>query len=246
MACLCVMLTADVFMRVSPVLYVLLCALYFLFLVYGSFIIQGQVFVKAVCRMPGDRNILALTFDDGPDTQHTSELLDVLGRHNVKAVFFCIGRIAEQHPDLIRRIDTEGHVLGLHSYGHSYWYDFKPAATVLQDIDRNAQVIAQITGKQPRWFRPPYGVTNPAIARAVRQGEYQVVGWSVRSYDTILYSTAATIKRILGAVLPGGIILLHDSLEGTPRVVDELITRLKDRSYRFERLDTMIDSPPYR
>ena len=245
-ACMCIAFAADMVFGIPRVFYVTLIILYVLFLLYGSFVLQGQVFVKADYRIQTDQRIVALTFDDGPDETRTPELLDVLSRHEVKAAFFCIGKAVERHPGIIQRIDAEGHLLGLHSYGHSYWYDFKPSAVVLADIRHNAEVIRRITGKDPRWFRPPYGVTNPSIARAVQLGDLQVIGWSVRSFDTIRRSAAAIVRSVLRSVKPGAVVLLHDSLDRTPQVADELIRALKQDAYRFERLDKMIGGKPYR
>jgi peptidoglycan/xylan/chitin deacetylase (PgdA/CDA1 family) len=239
-------LVADAFIQLPVALYGWITGVYMLFLVYGSFFIQGKVFVRAIYKMKTDRQVIALTFDDGPDLDHTPALLKVLRKHDVKAVFFCIGKLAERHPELIRQIDAEGHVLGLHSHVHDYWYGFKTKRQVMKDLEENTEAIARIIGKRPRWFRPPYGVTNPAIGKAVASGGYQVIGWSVRSFDTILRSTALTLTRILRSISPGAVILLHDSLPHTPLVVDELIKALKLRSYQFEPLDQMIDHQPYR
>jgi peptidoglycan/xylan/chitin deacetylase (PgdA/CDA1 family) len=246
LGCLFAILIADLFAKVPLSLYGWVIAVYVLFLAYGSFFIQGCVFVKAICRIRTDQKVVSLTFDDGPDARYTASLLEVLRTHNVKAVFFCIGKLVHTHPELIRQIDAEGHLLGLHSHAHEYWYGFKPNRQIMADLKQIAEAIAKIIGMEPRWFRPPYGVTNPAIGYAVFAGDYQVIGWSVWSFVTLLWSASATLTRIVKRVSPGGVILLHDSLKDTPLVVNELIKALKTQGYRIERLDHMIDNQPYR
>ena len=246
LACLFVLIVFDLASGVLLYWYWFVVGPYILFLMIGSFNIRARVFTNAICRIHSDRKVVALTFDDGPDAKVTPQLLDVLSECNVQAVFFCIGRQVEEHPELVKRMQTEGHIIGMHSYGHGNLYDFYPTGKVQNDLERNAAVIESATGLKPTWFRPPYGVTNPAIGKAVERSGITTIGWSVRSFDTILRRPEALLARIMRSVHPGAIILMHDTLAHTPGLVRDVIMTLQSRSYEIERLDQMVQDQPYR
>jgi len=155
---------------------------------------------------------VALTFDDGPSPQYTPRILAALTKLRVRATFFVIGYLAEANPDLVRQELRLGMTVGNHSYNHPQVPPFAqlPPQLLSDEIALGEQVLSQL-GAQPRLFRPPGGSTSPALVRAAAALGQRVVLWSVDPADWRPGSSAKEItKRVLSAVRPGSIVILHD------------------------------------
>lgn len=215
-------------------------------LIWASASIRSQLYLHSLCRGEGGGSVVALTFDDGPDLVRTPEVLEVLARHGVKATFFLIGSKAEGHPDLVRRIVAEGHIIGNHTYNHRGSFPLCGGTTVCEELARTRQTLERITGLRTRLFRPPFGVTNPIIGRAVRGAGYSSIGWSVRSLDTIARTPRKEVlDRILHRIHPGAIVLLHDRCEESAALLDALLTELKGRGYTTQTIEELLDLQAY-
>jgi peptidoglycan/xylan/chitin deacetylase (PgdA/CDA1 family) len=155
---------------------------------------------------------VALTFDDGPSPQYTPRILAALTRLRVRATFFVIGYLAEANPDLVRRELRLGMSVGNHSYNHPEVppFDQLPPRLLGDEIALGGQVLSRL-GARPRLFRPPGGSSSPALVRAAAALGQRVVLWSVDPADWSPGSSAKEItKRVLSAVRPGSIVILHD------------------------------------
>lgn len=214
---------------------------------YGSAFIGSQFFVPAICRLPNDKERrIAITFDDGPDATVTPQVLSILNQYNVKATFFCIGEKIAANPLLIKQINDQGHLIGNHSYSHSPVFDFFPAGKVRAELRHTIGLIQEICGRTPRLFRPPYGVTNPAIARAVSTEQLQIVGWNIRSLDGIRTDKDVILNRITRKLQPGSILLLHDTNPSMPQLLPALVEYLLEHQYKIVRLDELIGIAAYK
>ena len=222
----------DIRYDVSWYFYASSFLIYSIFIVWGSFSIRSQFYAKAITRFETTSREVALTFDDGPDVMITSQVLTLLKAANVHATFFCIGKKLKENAELIKKIYDEGHTIGLHSYSHAYLFDFYPANKVVKDLRHNQKLVKEIIGEVPVCFRPPYGVTNPAIGKAVPRMALHVIGWSVRSLDTVIRDEAKIVKRISNKIRPGSIILLHDHLTQTPSVLASLLKEIDQKGYK--------------
>jgi peptidoglycan/xylan/chitin deacetylase (PgdA/CDA1 family) len=214
-------------------------------LTWGSFDINSNFYVDTVGHFSTDNKKVVITFDDGPDPEITPEILDVLAEFKAKAAFFCIGKKIADGENIIRRIHDEGHEIGLHSFSHSFVYDFYPTAFVIQDLKRNRLAVKNLIGYIPSFFRPPYGVTNPAIGKAIRKENYKVIGWSIRSLDTVIKNEDKILKRMIRHTKPGSIILLHDHLKSTPGILYRYLTFLKEQDYQVLKLSEALQTKPY-
>lgn len=158
-------------------------------------------------RIDGRR--VCLTFDDGPDPCHTPRVLDILAQHDCRASFFVLGAAAERWPRLVRRIVDEGHALGSHSFRHRRGWTMRPSRVRLE-LGRSQRVLADITGRSPRWFRPPHGSRNRVmLGEAARLG-METVLWSRSAVDWGPLASREGVARRLGRVTAGDIVLLHD------------------------------------
>ncbi len=214
-------------------------ALYLVMIVMGSVNIRSGFYLQALCKGKATEKIIALTFDDGPDPVNTPLVLDILDKQHIRATFFLIGMKAEKHPGLVSLIHSEGHLTGVHSYSHSFLFDFLSSGKMEQDLSMAEGIIMKLTGKRPVLFRPPYGVTNPAVAKAVKKLGYKVIGWSVRSLDTRIKDADGIAERVTRKLHPGAVILMHDTQDATPVALEKIIKRAKEEGYRFAGIEEM-------
>ena len=215
------------------------------FLVWASAYIGSGVYLKSYCRIKCKEKYVALTFDDSP-SQMTGKVLDVLKEHKVKASFFLIGSKIKEDQETVRRIDEEGHIIGNHSWSHTPGFPTKKYTDVVDEINMTSDVIYETIGKRPRLFRPPFGVTNPHIGRAVRRLGMSSIGWNVRSLDTIESRTREEImSRIISQLKPGSVILMHDRCKDSDRLLQMLLQYLEENDYKVVTIEEMFNLKIY-
>lgn len=183
----------------------------------------------------GERGTVYLTFDDGPDPQWTPQVLDVLRRHDVHAVFFAVGQNVAAYPDLVARIRREGHLLGNHTWSHAKLTDLRNRA-VADQLDRADAAL----GGRVRCVRPPYGATDPRVAGIIEERGQRTVLWDVDPEDWARPGADRVVRRVLGRVHDGARILMHDGggdRGQTVAALEQVITRLQARGYGFGLLD---------
>jgi len=212
-------------------------------LILGAIYIRWNFYLYSFDRGT-DRRYIALTFDDGPAAM-TGDILDILKEKGVEAAFFSIGKHAAQQPEIVRRWVEEGHIVGNHSYFHSFHFDWQSAAKMTEELEQTNALVASVTGKRPHLFRPPYGVTNPNLAKAVARTGMVSIGWNVRSFDTTAKDGEQLLARILNKLEGGDIILLHDSMPVTCEILTELIDSARQKGFTFVRLDKMLGIDAY-
>ncbi|HEV3510412.1 MAG TPA: polysaccharide deacetylase family protein [Candidatus Sulfotelmatobacter sp.] len=204
-------------------------------IVYLLFHPRNQWLVANRSRVDG-AHCVALTFDDGPDPVFTPKLLDVLREKGVKATFFVVGKRADQHPEIVRRTWTEGHLVANHTWSHNSLFCFLMPRRLRSEIERGAESIRRSCGFQPRLFRSPVGLRHPLLAPYLKDAGLEYVSWTIRTRDTLTANSSVLARRMLKAA-SGDIILLHDHLPGgtdamlevLPRVIDEL----RERGFQF-------------
>lgn len=187
---------------------------------------------------PTNERLIWLTIDDGPDPENTPAILDVLEHHDAKASFFVIGRRVLQHPELTRQISAAGHQLQNHTWSHpgrTFWAAGPRRA--VQEIRSCSRIIFETTGVKPSLFRAPAGLANPFVHAAAEHAGLRMLGWSACGFDGIPHCPDAVLRRILGRIQPGAVVLLHEhqipSLEqgARARTLDRLLHRLRERGY---------------
>ncbi len=188
---------------------------------------------------------IALTFDDGPSAKYTVKILDILDKYNAKATFFVIGQNAEKHPEIVLEEFTRGHEIGNHTYSHPNLKNIS-AEKFIDEINKTQNVIREITGSEPRLFRPPGGYLNNTIVSELHELEYSSVLWSWRQ-DTRDWA-CPSVKRVVNGVLEnlqdGDIILFHDynSKESpTPEALDLILSDLTQKGYRFVTVSQLME-----
>jgi len=226
---LCTVLEISLWWNLVPVI------IYLHLLVLGAINIQWNFYCRSINQLP-DAKFIALTFDDGP-ASCTGTILDTLKNESVPAAFFCIGNRISGNEEIVKRIVTDGHLIGNHSFEHGFHFDWKSSAAMKEEIEQANKAIYDATGVACNYFRPPYGVTNPNLAKAIRLTGMKSVGWSLRSFDTTAKSEAALLKRVLSKLKGGDIVLFHDTVTITASILTAFIHEARKRGYNFARVD---------
>jgi peptidoglycan-N-acetylglucosamine deacetylase len=181
----------------------------------------------------GPRNVpaIALTFDDGPGAV-TTTILDVLRDHDARATFNVLGERIAGREGYLRRAVSEGHEIGVHGWRHGDHRDHPLARA--RDVARTAAAIARVTGIEPRLFRPPFGFTNRRLQLAVARYRLRTLLWDVDPRDYEQPVAQIIYDRVVAAIRPGSIVLLHDDraeLRPTAEAVDRLLHELRRRPW---------------
>jgi len=193
----------------------------------------GQLLGPALARLPlslETRNLVALTFDDGPDPDITPRVLDALDQAGARATFFCIGERVLRHPQLTREILVRGHAVENHSHTHSPLAGFWGPGRWQRDIADAQRAISDATGVEPVFFRPPFGVRTPLLEPALAALGVHCAMWSSRAFDTLSDDAEDVLRRLQPSVRAGSIVLLHDGIallrRCGSRVVLDVLPRL--------------------
>jgi len=180
---------------------------------------------------------VALTFDDGPDPASTPLFVETLAAHRTRATFFLLGSMLARSPELGLDLAAAGHEVAVHGWTHQNLLLRGPHATY-RDLARTRELIGAVTGRTPRFFRPPYGVFSAAALMAARRLELTPVLWTCWGRDWTRSATRASVLDTLrGGLAGGGTVLLHDSdctsapgawrasLAALPQLLEECLRR---------------------
>jgi peptidoglycan/xylan/chitin deacetylase (PgdA/CDA1 family) len=206
-------------------------------------------YLPVTCRGASGKKAVAITFDDGPDPLTTPLLLELLLKRQIKATFFVTGEKAAAHPKLVKEIVRQGHLVGNHSYKHSYWILFKTSPTIVEDIEA-AQKVLNDFGIRPLAFRPPAGITSPRLRSALLKTGMYLVNFSCRPLDGGNRRISNIAKRILDRIRPDDIVLLHDSRPPDEYLIptwlneiENLLTGIETKGLKILPLSELIGKP---
>ena len=225
--------------------YIILAVVYSLVLFYGCYYVGSNFFLPVICSAKTDKKVISLSFDDGPAAGNTLRILQILKDNNAEAAFFCIGRHITNNQAIVKQVYDEGHLIGNHTFSHHFWFDMFSAGKMLADMHRMDKEVSNIIGKTPKLFRPPYGVTNPNLRKAILGGNYIPVGWSMRSMDTVIKDEKRLLNKVTGKIKPGAIFLFHDTSDATVAVLPAVINQIQAKGYTIVRLDKMLNLQAY-
>lgn len=210
-----------------------------LFLFWASSNIRSNIYLTCINNNPTIKDNVAITFDDGPDPLNTVLILDLLEKYNAKATFFLIGKKIEEYEAIAKEIHSRGHVVGNHSYTHNVFFPLNSLRSMKNDLTLTNNLIKKITNIETVYFRPPFGVTNPTISKAVKHLNMIPVGWSIRSLDTKNERAEIVFKRIVKKLKGGDIILLHDTSANILDILDMLLQYMAKNSLYAVSIDKM-------
>lgn len=192
-----------------------------------------------------EQNKIALTFDDGPHPVYTPIILDILKEYGVRGTFFIIGENAERYPELVCRIQQEGHEIGNHTYLHKNLKEHS-VNCICDEITHAEDAILRIAEQRTKLLRPPGGLYNQQVCDAARKLDYDIILWTVDTLDWMHPTSDEIVATIESNVKCGDIILCHDFIGGapspTPDAIRLVIPRLLQRGYTFVSVSELIHS----
>ncbi len=178
----------------------------------------------------------ALTFDDGAHAEYSPKRLDAVERRGVKPTFFLIGKNAKVHPEIVKRIADEGHVIGNHTMNHVEITKMADADAFLE-LDENRKLLEGITGMPVEYMRPPFGAWQKSLENKVNA---LPVLWSVDPLDWTTENTEEVVRRVIEEVEEDEIILLHDYYESSVEAAIRIVDILQAEGYDFVPIDELI------
>ncbi|REH00182.1 polysaccharide deacetylase family protein [Flavobacterium aquicola] len=199
-----------------------------------------KIFSNFTWDIPNVENKIYLTFDDGPTPDITEWVLEELKKYQAKATFFCIGKNIKNNPDLFKKIISEGHVVGNHTFNHLNGWK-----TNSEDYLKNTSLCQaeinnlNLTGN--KLFRPPYGKTKTSQSKKLRKLGYKIIMWDVLSADFDQTITPEKcLENVLQNVVPGSIIIFHDSVKAYKNLkyaLPQSLQILKERGFTFDTIE---------
>ncbi len=196
------------------------------------------------------QKFVALTFDDAPDSFYTAKILDILKKENVKATFFVLGYKVKKYPELVKRINNEGHLIGNHSTAHHNFTEYKDSVSVLNDVGYVDSILYATIGKKTHYFRPPYGALNDDQKQLLKNKGYEIAMWtlSTKDWDVFNVTKDDIINSVKNNIHNNAIILMHSKncsedkskypyRDNTLEALPEVIEFLKKNNYQMVTLD---------
>jgi peptidoglycan/xylan/chitin deacetylase (PgdA/CDA1 family) len=218
--------------------------LYLAKLVLGSTLIGLNFYFFSYCKIKTTEKIIALTFDDGPHPVVTPVLLELLKKHEVRVTFFCLGKNIASNKSITKQADADGHLIGNHTYTHHRRFDLFSANKMAAEIKATNTEIEKTIGKNPILFRPPYGVTNPLLKKALEKTDMFSIGWSLRSFDTIR-DKQKVLKKLKANTRGGDVVLFHDTDKKIIPIIDEYLGWLKANRFKVVSLEKLFNIDAY-
>ena len=185
--------------------------------------------------------MVALTFDDGPHSKNTDDILNILSKYNAYATFFMLGSNAEKYPDVVKRVFDAGNEIGIHTWSHKELTKLS-SDEIKKEVDNTASKIEKITGKRPTLVRPPYGSINENVKNKI---DNPLILWNVDSLDWKSRDKEKIVPLVLNDVQDGDIILLHDIHSTTVPAVEEILKYLVENDYQIITVSQMLNAKGY-
>ena len=201
---------------------------------------QGIVISEA--KLPPEKKVIALTFDDGPWPHSTAKVLDILKKNKIKGTFFVVGQNVKTYPDLTKRVVAEGHIIANHTWHH--WYHHMNAQAAAYEVANTTDIIYQTTGVKTSLFRPPGGNMRNGVAAYAKSNKYAVIMWSSDSMDYSRPGVPRLINNIFREAKPGGIVLMHDGggdRSHTVKALPEIISKFRKQGYEFVTVPELLE-----
>jgi peptidoglycan/xylan/chitin deacetylase (PgdA/CDA1 family) len=187
--------------------------------------------------------VIALTFDDGPQDPYTGQILDILARYSIKATFFLTGEKIKQNPDIVRRIISDGHEVGNHSYSHKTMR-CRSVKWLRNEIERTDELLLQAGASQSVPFRPPFGRISFRLMSLLKKMKKKMILWDIGPKDFKYAHPYEIVGKVLKKLKPGSIIVLHDggwNRSVTVEAVNILVKDIREMGYSFVTISELTD-----
>lgn len=179
---------------------------------------------------------IALTFDDGPNPVYTPQLLDGLKKRGVRASFFLMGKQAEAYPELVQRMQTEGHLIGNHTYSHIQ-LGKNNREKFKEELVKTNELLLEITGEEVEFVRPPYGSWDKSLETELTM---LPVLWTIDPMDWCSSNVSGIVKKVTGKAKENAVILMHDEYSSSVTAALEIVDTLQKQGYEFVTVDELL------
>ncbi len=197
-----------------------------------------------------EEKTIYLTFDAGYENGCTAEILDALKKHNAPAAFFLVGSYIERNPELVKRMASEGHIVGNHTAHHYDMSKLSDESAFQKELELVEQAYKEAVGQElPRFYRPPQGLYSEENLKMAQKLGYKTVFWSLAYVDWNNDSQPTheqAFSKLLGRMHNGAVVLLHSTSRTNAEILDELLTRLEEQGYSFGNLESLFAQNPAR
>ena len=204
--------------------------------VVGASSTQRQLPIYCVQK---DYKVVSLSFDAAWGNEDTEQLIEILGKYNVKATFFVVGEWVDKYPESVKALHDAGHEIMNHSADHAHFNSLS-TDEIIADLNACNDKIEAITGVRPTLFRCPYGEYDDHVINATRSIGMEPIQWDVDSLDWKDLSAADITKRVTSKVQPGSIVLFHNAAKNTPAALSGIIEYLLQEGYTFVPVSEII------
>lgn len=179
---------------------------------------------------------IALTFDDGPHPYYTEQLLNGLKERGAKATFFVMGKQAEAHPELVLRMQEEGHLIGNHTYSHIQLGKGN-RETFKSELIKTNELLLGITGEEPQYVRPPYGSWDKSF-----ESELTMIPvlWTIDPMDWCSSDVNGIVRKVTKKAEENAVILMHDEYKSSVTAALEIVDILQKQGYEFVTVDEIL------
>ncbi|MFW6023029.1 MAG: polysaccharide deacetylase family protein [Halanaerobiaceae bacterium] len=211
---------------------------------YGEVISVINQKLVPIYEVDRDDKLVSITVDGTWGASQTDELLEILRQNDITITFFFAGYWLKKYPNTVKRIAAEGHEIENHSLTHPH---FNPLSRdkIKEEIESTSDLIEDLIGKRPKFFRPPFGEYNNKVIQTLDELGYQTVQWSVDSHDWMEPGVDYIVKRVMDNIKSGGIILMHNSAPDTPEALKIIISKLKEKGYKIVPLSELVYKDNY-
>ena len=183
---------------------------------------------------------LYLTFDAGYENGYTAGILDVLKKHDVKAAFFLVGNYLKTSPELVKRMVSEGHTVGNHTYSHPDMSAISTEDAFREELSKLEEEYKSVTGKEMlKYYRPPQGKYSEANLKMAKDLGYRTIFWRlayVDWYESDQPTKEEAFNKLIPRVHPGAIVLLHSTSKTNAEILDELLIKWENMGYKFKSI----------
>lgn len=191
-----------------------------------------------------EEKVLYLTFDAGYENGNTPAILDALKKHKAPATFFVVGTYLSPNADLIKRMLSEGHIVGNHTWHHKDMSQIATKEAFSEEIVSVEEEYEKITGQpMTKYYRPPQGKYDENNLKMAQEMGYHTFFWSlayVDWYQDNQPTKEEAFEKLLGRIHPGAIVLLHSTSSTNAAILDELLTKWEEMGYQFRSLDELV------
>ncbi len=191
-----------------------------------------------------EEKTIYLTFDAGYENGNTPAILDALKKHQVPAAFFLVGNYLNTQPELVKRMVSEGHTVGNHTFHHPDMSKISDLKSFKQELQSLESLYQEVTGEpMPKVYRPPQGKYSESNLKMAQELGYHTFFWSlayVDWYDDKQPTHEEAFEKLLGRIHPGAIVLLHSTSRTNAEILDELLTKWKEMGYSFASIEELI------